>query len=281
VTEGFLAQEFVDSCEDHNISNVVRNSVQNLRDRVSNIGQNMFAGAVSRISGAINNVFSGIQRAVSSLVSGIGTAVSGVMSGIGGLFGGGQVLGTTQPAIDLPALGMILFGFFLLALDQDWTAWISGAVATIAWFLNRFTGGGGGGDDDITPVQSISISGNAGMTNGSTQNLTATTTPASASNNANWEIVSGANVVSFSGGSSNTRAVTIRANATGSARIRATSVTGNRTAYHNVTVTAAVVPNVPVTGISLNRTTASILTTETLTLNATVTPNNATNRNVT
>jgi len=61
----------------------------------------MFASAVSRISGAINNVFSGIQRAVSSLVSGIGMAVSGVMSGIGGLWGGGQVLGTMNPW-DLP-----------------------------------------------------------------------------------------------------------------------------------------------------------------------------------
>jgi len=104
---------------------------------------------------------------------------------------------------------------------------------------------------------------------GDTLRLTATILPANATNrNVTWS-------------SSNTAVATVTdgriiAIAPGTATITVTTQDGNRTATCEITV----VP-VPVTGVVLNQTTATVPMGTTLTLTPTVLPSNATNKNVT
>jgi C1A family cysteine protease/uncharacterized protein YjdB len=104
-----------------------------------------------------------------------------------------------------------------------------------------------------------------------TQTLIATVTPTNATNkNVTWT-------------SSNTSVATVAngvvtANAVGTAVITATTADGGYTATCNVTVTSSVVN---VTGVSLDKTAITLNPLNTQTLIATVTPTNATNKNVT
>jgi hypothetical protein len=111
------------------------------------------------------------------------------------------------------------------------------------------------------------------LTPSQTSQLTATVTPSNAANK------------SVTWSSSNPSAATVvnglvTAIALGSATITVSSTDGsNRSATALVNVTS--IPIIPVTGITLNQTTASLYPTNTLTLTAFVTPSNATNKSVT
>ena len=110
------------------------------------------------------------------------------------------------------------------------------------------------------------------LTVGGSETLTATITPDNASNkNVTWE-------------SSNTNVATVDANGkvtaigAGTATITVTTEDGSKTATCAVTVTAA---TVSVSGVTLNKTALSLTVGDTETLTATITPDNATNKNVT
>ena len=104
-----------------------------------------------------------------------------------------------------------------------------------------------------------------------TVTLTATVTPSTATNKSVIWSSSNTSVATVS----STGVVT--AKAVGTATITATTTDGsNKTATCQVTVVET-----PATGISLNKTTASLKATETVTLTATIKPSTATNKNVT
>jgi uncharacterized protein YjdB len=109
------------------------------------------------------------------------------------------------------------------------------------------------------------------ITVGNTETLTATVAPSNATNkNVTWS-------------SGNTSVVTVNQNgqvtavSAGSAVITVTTQDGNKTATCTVTVTGG---TVPVTGVSLNKSSTTIMVGNTETLTATVAPSNATNKNV-
>jgi len=126
----------------------------------------------------------------------------------------------------------------------------------------------------VAPVLPTSVSLNKTATSiavGSTETLTATIQPSNATNKTvNWS-------------SSNTAIATVsdglvRGVAAGTANITVTTQDGNKTATCAVTVTN---PNVPVTGVTLNKTSTNITVGGTETLIATIAPSNATNKDVT
>ncbi len=126
----------------------------------------------------------------------------------------------------------------------------------------------------IVSVTNVSLNKTATtLTINQTETLTATITPANATNkNVTWSS-NNANIatVSVSG--------LITAKAAGTAAIIVTTSDGAKTATCNVTVTAPA--NIAVTGVSLNKTTMSLTVNQTETLTATITPANATNKNAT
>jgi uncharacterized protein YjdB len=73
----------------------------------------------------------------------------------------------------------------------------------------------------------------------------------------------------------------VNAVAAGSATITVTTEEGEKTAICNVTVKEVVIGDIAVTGVTINKTSTSILISGTETLAATVLPSNATNQNVT
>ncbi len=110
------------------------------------------------------------------------------------------------------------------------------------------------------------------LTVGNTLTLTATVAPTNATNkNVSWS-------------SNNTSVATVSASgvvtakSAGTATITVTTVDGSKKATCNITVNAS---TVSVTGVTLDKTSANLTVGETLTLTATVTPTNATNKNVT
>ena len=129
-----------------------------------------------------------------------------------------------------------------------------------------------------TPVTTVPVTGvslnktSATMTVGNTMTLTATVSPSTATNkNVTWT-------------SSNTSVATVStsgvvtAKAAGSATITVKTADGNKTATCSITVTN---PTVAVTGVSLNKSSANMTVGDTMTLTATVSPSNATNKSVT
>ena len=107
---------------------------------------------------------------------------------------------------------------------------------------------------------------------GENAKLTATVTPANATNkNVTWSSSDDAIATVDSKGN-------VTANAAGTATITATTKDGNKTAECKVTVTGT---SVAVTGVSLDKTTLTLAAGENAKLTATVTPANATNKNVT
>lgn len=106
---------------------------------------------------------------------------------------------------------------------------------------------------------------------GGTETLTATVEPANATNKAVTWSSSDASIATVKDG-------VVTAVTPGTAKITVTTVDGNKTATCEVTVTTA---TVPVTGVTLDPTSLTLDVNQTATLTATITPNDATNQNVT
>jgi uncharacterized protein YjdB len=130
------------------------------------------------------------------------------------------------------------------------------------------------GSSTTVPVTGVTVSPTTlSLTVGQTATLTATVSPANATNkNVTWSS-SNSSVATVS----STGVVT--AVAAGSATITVTTVDGAKTATCAVTVTGST--TVPVTGVTVSPTTLSLTVGQTATLTATVSPANATNKNVT
>ena len=124
----------------------------------------------------------------------------------------------------------------------------------------------------IVPVKSVSLDKTSlELTEGGTARLTATILPDNATNkNVTWS-TSDASIATVTDG-------VVTAVAPGTATITVTTEDGGKTATCAVTVAAA---TVPVTGVTLNKTSTSLYVGETAQLTATVLPDNATNKNVT
>jgi uncharacterized protein YjdB len=111
-----------------------------------------------------------------------------------------------------------------------------------------------------------------GLVVGGSENLTPTITPSNAANK------------TVSWNSSNTAVATVSSNGTvtavapGSVTITVTTVDGNKTAACTVTVSPIAIP---ITGVSLNKTSTSLIVGGAETLFANIEPSNATNKNVT
>lgn len=124
------------------------------------------------------------------------------------------------------------------------------------------------------PVTSVSLDKTSlNMVIGGTETLTATIAPSNASYRVVEWTSSNPSVASVSSSGAVTAKVTARAS--GSATITVTTSDGSKKATCSVTVT------VPVTGVSLNQTSLSMVVGGTHTLSATVTPSNATDQTVT
>ena len=123
----------------------------------------------------------------------------------------------------------------------------------------------------VYPVTSVSLNKtSASLTEGETITLTATVNPDNATNkNVSWKS-SNTSVASVVDG----KVTAVKA---GTTTITVTTEDGNKTATCDITVNAKVYP---VTSVSLNKTSASLTEGETITLTATVNPDNATNKNV-
>ena len=123
----------------------------------------------------------------------------------------------------------------------------------------------------VYPVTSVSLDKtSASLTEGETITLTATVNPDNATNkNVSWKS-SNTSVASVVDGK-------VTALKAGTTTITVTTEDGNKTATCNITVNAKVYP---VTGVSLNKTTAEVVVGNKLTLVATVKPSNAQNKNV-
>ena len=124
----------------------------------------------------------------------------------------------------------------------------------------------------VYPVTSVSLDkSSAELTEGETVTLTATIAPANATNkNVSWSS-SNTSVATVSNG-------VVTALAPGTATITVTTEDGGKTATCSVTVKAKVYP---VTGVTLDKTSAELVEGDKLTLKATILPENATNKNVT
>jgi uncharacterized protein YjdB len=122
------------------------------------------------------------------------------------------------------------------------------------------------------PVSGVTLSqASLSMNIGDTYNLTATVTPSNATDKS----------VSWSSSNNSIATVSstglISAVAEGNATITVTTTSGIKTATCAVTVTK---PTIQVTGVSLSQTTLSMTAGDTYTLNATVTPSNASDKSV-
>jgi uncharacterized protein YjdB len=112
------------------------------------------------------------------------------------------------------------------------------------------------------------------ITVGSSETLTATVAPDNATNKTVTWLTSDATKAAVENG-------VVTAVATGTATITVTTADGNKTAACTVTVSDGTGSTVAVTGVSLNKSSTTIIVGGTETLTATVTPNDATNKNVT
>jgi endoglucanase len=158
-------------------------------------------------------------------------------------------------------------------LDDQWINVVSWKVDKLRPYLAPPIPNCNGGSTTV-PVTGVTVSPTTlNLTVGQTATLTATVSPANATNkNVTWS-------------SSNTSVATVSSTgvvtavAAGSATITVTTVDGAKTATCAVTVTGST--TVPVTGVTVSPTTLSLTVGQTATLTATVSPANATNKNVT
>ena len=129
------------------------------------------------------------------------------------------------------------------------------------------------------PVTSIAVTGQGAATtveNGKTLQITATVTPATATNkDVTWSVTSGTGTatISATGLMTGTKAgtVTVKATAKDGSGVQGSLL---------ITITAVPVTVIPVTGIALSEATTTVETGKTLQMTATVYPENATNKNV-
>ena len=131
-------------------------------------------------------------------------------------------------------------------------------------------GGGGGGVPGPVAVTGVSLNNTSiNLNAGATATLTATVTPANAANrDVSWSSSNEAIATV-------TQTGTVTGVSAGMAIITVTTADGGRTATSTVTVAP-----IPVTGVTLDRNSVSLIVGATDTLTATVTPANATNRDV-
>jgi len=135
----------------------------------------------------------------------------------------------------------------------------------------------------VTVTNSVPVTGvtlnktSASVVVGGAETLTATIAPTNATNkNVTW-VSSDPSIATVSPSTPTTSGGTVTGVKAGTATITVTTEDGNKTATCTVTVTN----NVPVTGVTLNKTSASIVVGGTETLTATIAPADATNKNVT
>jgi len=146
-------------------------------------------------------------------------------------------------------------------------------VTLYAKWLQVSSGGNTGGSGPSTvSVSGVSLNKSSLALNGGyLDTLTATVSPSNATNkNVSWT-TSKSDVATVSDG-------TVTAKSAGTATITVTTADGGKTATCAVTVTAAA--TVPVSGVSLNKTSLSLAVGESETLTATVSPSDATNKTV-
>jgi uncharacterized protein YjdB len=169
--------------------------------------------------------------------------------------------------IDLSALGEV-YGFYYTMESTDESPYY-GPNTAVYFCMDKLTVCKPATD---IPVSSVSLNKTtAELIVGETLQLTATVSPDDATNkNVNWS-------------SSNESIATISVDglitavSTGSATITVTTEDGNFTATCAVTVTE---PVILVAGVSLNKTAAELIVGKTLQLTATISPDDATNKNV-
>jgi uncharacterized protein YjdB len=117
------------------------------------------------------------------------------------------------------------------------------------------------------------------ISEGGTEYLTATVTPNNATNkNITWSITNPSVATVYPSTSTSGNSITVYGIAAGTAFITATTQDGT---YSEDCYVMVSVPTVPVTGISLDKTSAGIAVNGSTTLTATIDPANATNKNIT
>jgi uncharacterized protein YjdB len=148
----------------------------------------------------------------------------------------------------------------------------SGGTNPILFLIGGGSGTGGGGGGNVS-VTGITLNKNStSILEGSNEHLTATISPVNATNQkVTWSSNDDAKASVSSTG-------IVAAKKAGTAAITVTTDDGGFTANCTVTVSALVIP---VTGVSLNKTSTTIISGNTEQLTATVTPSNATNQTVT
>ena len=157
---------------------------------------------------------------------------------------------------------------------------IAGIITLVAVIGFSFTacddgGGTGGSNTTVVGVTGVTLNKSSlSLDVGDTETLTATVTPGNATNKAVSWSTSNAAVATVANG-------VVTAVAPGSATITVTTADGGKTAACSVTVTEDGTTGVPVTGVTLNKSSLSLTVGGTETLTATVAPSNATNKAVT
>lgn len=140
-----------------------------------------------------------------------------------------------------------------------------GAASNTSTFAYTITGGGG-----VVHVTGVTVDQTLDLVTGDSKTLVATVSPASATDKSvNWASDNPAVASVDSSGK-------VTANGVGTANIPVTTVDGNKTATCKVTVHPR-----SVTGVDLDKTAMNLLVGNSSSLNATVRPSNATNKNVT
>ena len=211
-------------------------------------------------TGVSGRVFGIVTDQIFLPVAGFRDDVNGRLSYVGEL---GKYWSSTQYAAD-GAAQTLSFCSSIVGVGMHWI-WRSRGFSVRCVAIEQ-----GGGTVAVTDVSLNRTS--TTLVVGGTETLTATISPANACNqNVTWT-------------SSNPNIATVDANgqvtavAQGTATITVTTQDGNHTANSTVTVNT---PTVPVTGVTINRTTAMLVVGSFEILTATVLPENATNRNVT
>lgn len=161
-----------------------------------------------------------------------------------------------------------------VAVGSTWINVYSNDDSSI-WTYKRVTvtSSGGGGGTVVTGVTLNNTS--LSMYVGDTETLVATVSPPTATTK---DVTWSSNKTSVATVSSSG---VVTAKTAGTATITVKTVDGNKTATCTVTVTEKPSGNIPVTGVSLNKSSATIFINKTVTLVATITPSNATNKTVT
>lgn len=188
--------------------------------------------------------------------------------------GGGE--GYVLPIASENRLGGIKTGFtqknkcYPVQVDAEGNAYVC-----VPW-----EGGGGGEEPGDIPVTGVTLNRTQmTMTEGSRGTLTATVSPSNATNKKVTWSSSNPSIVTITSTGGSTASIT--AVSKGTATITVTTEDGNKKATCVVTVTDEQSGNVPVTGVTLDRNSEELEVNEMTSLYHTVSPENATNKEVT